>query len=118
MLILERYQCAYLADIKGTDLYFWNKTVSDHCCLHCDGTVYRANTEIETTVLDNDCNTIQTLGDYILSLYYIFIKILLLTNIFSHFLECKKDANGKANIVIDFNYKYCCNDNEGMTFFI
>ena len=27
---------------NGQKYFFWNKTISEHCCLHCDGTVYKA----------------------------------------------------------------------------
>ena len=51
-------------DVRGTNIYYWAKNVSDHCCLHCDGTVYKADTEIETTELEDECRTVQTLGKF------------------------------------------------------
>ena len=54
-----RYKCQYFGSILNTDLYFWIKSVSDQCCLHCDGTVYKADTTIDSVVEDDDCGTIQ-----------------------------------------------------------
>ena len=39
--------------------------MSDHCCLHCDGTVYKADTEIDTVVMEDECKTVQTLGIFL-----------------------------------------------------
>merc|ERR1712198_53517 len=55
-----RYTCQYVGNFIDTNWYFWNKTVSEHCCLHCDGTVYKSNSIIDTTVEDDDCGTIKT----------------------------------------------------------
>ena len=35
-------------------------SVSEHCCLHCDGTVYKADTVIETVVEKDECGTTKT----------------------------------------------------------
>ena len=56
----SRYTCQYIGNILDENWYFWNKTVSEHCCLHCDGTVYKADTIIDTVVEDDDCGTIKT----------------------------------------------------------
>ena len=34
--------------------------MSEYCCLHCDGTVYKADTIIETVVEKDECGTIKT----------------------------------------------------------
>ena len=35
-------------------------SISEHCCLHCDGTVYKADTVIETVVEKDECGTTKT----------------------------------------------------------
>ena len=35
-------------------------TISEHCCLHCDGTVYKSDTVIETIVEEDVCGTIKS----------------------------------------------------------
>ena len=85
-------------------------TISEHCCLHCDGTVYKSDTVIETIVEEDLCGTIKS-------------------------SVCKKNDKGSKNmlwkifkeygynevflgladVAIDFSYKSCCNDDEGKT---
>ena len=42
------------------DVYFWNITTSPHCCLHCDDTVYKIDTIVDVTEMDDVCNTTET----------------------------------------------------------
>ena len=67
-------------------------SVSEHCCLHCDGTVYKADTVIDTIEAQNDsatCHTVETSVCKIIDRH-----------------------NGKgrkiAEIVVDVTYKDCC----------
>jgi len=84
-----RYECINFGELNEQKYYFWNKSISEHCCLHCDGTVYKADTVIETVVEKDECGTIKT-------------------------SVCRKNDGGIANIEKDFNYKSCCNDEEGI----
>jgi len=84
-----RYECINFGELNEQKYYFWNKSISEHCCLHCDGTVYKADTIIETVVEKDECGTIKT-------------------------AVCRKNDGGIANIEIDFTYESCCNDGEGI----
>ena len=52
-----RYRCTYL---HKTEILYWNTSVSDHCCLTCTNTTYKADTVIETIELDDKCKSIET----------------------------------------------------------
>ena len=39
----------------------WNTSVSDRCCHHCDGVVYKADSVIDTVQHDDECQTVETL---------------------------------------------------------
>jgi len=84
-----RYECVPLGKLNEEKYYYWNKTVSEYCCLHCDGTVYKADTVIESVVEKDECGTIKT-------------------------SVCRKKDEGFANIEIEFAYERCCNDEEGV----
>jgi len=86
-----RYRCDYLGSINDKRFFYWNKTVSDHCCLYCDGTVHKADTTIETVVEEDECGTKKT-------------------------AYCRKNEFDVAVIQIDFKYEWCCNDEEGISF--
>ena len=58
------YHCSHFVTIQERNYYFWNRTVSDSCCLHCDGTVYKADTVIDTIETEDECETVKTLGEY------------------------------------------------------
>ena len=55
-----RFTCQFLGSLGSVDLYFWNKTVPDSCCLHCDGTVFKAGEVVETVVEEDDCQTVKS----------------------------------------------------------
>ena len=57
-----RYTCTLLATIHDRNWYYWNTSVSESCCLHCDGTVYKADTVIETIEKEDECATVESLG--------------------------------------------------------
>ena len=52
-----RYRCAYL---DKTKMLHWKIFVSDHCCLACTNTTYKADTVIETIEHEDDCKSIET----------------------------------------------------------
>jgi len=83
------YECVPLGEFNEQKYYYWNKSISEHCCLHCDGTVYKADTVIESVFDKDECGTVKT-------------------------SICRKNDKGVANIEIDFTYTYCCNDEEGI----
>jgi len=83
-----RFTCQYLGSLGSVDLFYWNKTVSESCCLHCDGKVYKADEVIETVVEDDDCKSVKT-------------------------SVCRKNDLEVASIEVDFTYRNCCNDEEG-----
>ena len=41
-------------------MYSWNTTVSDHCCIGCDGTVYKTDSVIEETSHNDECVSVET----------------------------------------------------------
>jgi len=89
-----RYECQQFGELMGETLLFWNTTVSESCCLTCNGTVVPENTKIDTELLDDDCKTIKT-----------------------SFCRTFPSSNVAA-IEYDFNYKNCCNDNSGYLHYI
>ena len=52
-----RYKCTSLYKTK---MVYWKTSVSDHCCLACTNTTYKADTVIETIELDDKCKSIET----------------------------------------------------------
>merc|ERR1719312_2472014 len=81
------YKCTYF---HNTKILYWKTSVSDHCCLACTNTTYKADTVIETIELDDKCKSIET-------------------------QVCRKlPGHEKAKIESEFNYKACCNDNTGL----
>jgi len=81
------YQCT---DLYKTKMLYWKTSVSDHCCLACTNTTYKADTVIETIERDDDCKSIET-------------------------QVCRKlPGYEKAKIESEFHYKACCNDNTGL----
>jgi len=64
--------------------------VSDNCCLYCNNTVYKADTVIDTTKLEDKCESEET-------------------------FVCRKIPGlEKAKIETEFRYGVCCNDGEGL----
>jgi len=90
------YTCTANGEITDTsgnkhNFFFWNTTVSKKCCMHCDGTVYKADTVIDTTEAQNDsaiCHTVETSV----------CKI----------IEDPRKGPKIAEIVVDVTYKDCC----------
>ena len=86
----------------------WNTSVSDHCCHHCDGVVYKADSVIDAIHHEDKCQTIETLVCRILPGLYS-----------CKCMEYKKCANlamtghQKALEESMFSYKDCCNDERG-----
>jgi hypothetical protein len=77
--------------ISKNEFYvYWNTTVSDNCCLYCNNTVYKADTVIDTTQLEDRCESEET-----------------------H--VCRKIPGlEKAKIETEFRYGVCCNDDVGL----
>jgi len=84
-----RYECVPSAKFNGKEYFYWNMTISEHCCLHCDGTVYKSDSVIESVVAKDECGTTKT-------------------------SVCRKNDDGLANIEVDVNYEWCCNDEDGI----
>jgi len=85
-----RYECTEYDELMGEKLFYWNITVSELCCLTCNGTVVPENTIIETENLDDECMTVKT-------------------------SFCRNiPGYNNATIEVDFSYKNCCNDNTGL----
>ena len=93
---------------KSGTLLKWNTSVSDHCCHHCDGVVYKADSVIDTIHHEDDCKTIESSVCKILpgkqkyNMYYISVFVLL--------------GHDKALMESEFSYKNCCNDERGIHF--
>ena len=51
-----RYRCTYL---QKTKVLYWKTSVSDHCCLACTNTTFKADSVIETIELNDDCMSIE-----------------------------------------------------------
>ena len=54
------YTCNKFENLKGASLLMWNTSVSDHCCHHCDGVVYKADAVIDTIHHKDECQTVET----------------------------------------------------------
>ena len=57
---LLSYTCVSVDDYYWENFYHWNVSVSDRCCENCDGVVYKADSVIDTTYLEDKCQTIET----------------------------------------------------------
>ena len=100
---------------KNKYFVFWNTTVSDNCCLHCNNTVYKADTVIGTTRLEDRCESEETHvcrkipGIHIMTEIWVrFLSYLI--------LPCCIKGLQKAKIETQFSYGLCCNDDEGLTY--
>ena len=71
-----RYTCTFIYQHINDKFYKWNVSVSDHCCQHCDGVVYKADSVIETIFHEDECETIETSICRILPGYFLNIKSL------------------------------------------
>ena len=58
--IVSSYTCNKFETFKGGILFMWNTSVSDHCCHHCDGVVYKADSVIDTIHHEDECQTTET----------------------------------------------------------
>ena len=59
-MTLFRYTCTFIDQHIDDKFFMWNVSVSDHCCQHCDGVVYKADSVIETVLHQDKCETIET----------------------------------------------------------
>jgi len=85
------YTCVYVDTYRDQKLFQWNVSVSDHCCLHCDDIVYKADSIIDTIQHEDECKTIET-------------------------TVCRTiPGYQKAVVEYEFNYRNCCNDEEGLS---
>ena len=55
-----RYTCTYIDQHIDDKFFMWNVSVSDHCCQHCDGVVYKADSVVETVLHEDKCGTVET----------------------------------------------------------
>ena len=68
---------------------FWKKTVSEKCCLHCDGTVYKDGQEMTPLEVGGTCDAVET-------------------------SVCRLNPDtDKAGVVNEYHYKKCCPDDNG-----
>ena len=59
-ILLFRYTCTFIDQHIHDKFYMWNVSVSDHCCQHCDGVVYKADSVIETVFHQDECETVES----------------------------------------------------------
>ena len=103
------YTCVYVDTYRDQKLFQWNVSVSDHCCLHCDDVVYKADTVIDTIQYEDECKTTETTVCRTIP-GYVHVKV---------FNNSKILFKGyqKALVEYEFNYRNCCNDEDGKYFF-
>ena len=96
--------------IEKKEFYvYWNTTVSDNCCLYCNNTVYKADTVIDTTKLEDKCESEEThVCRKIPGTIWIRHKY-----DFYHLSQLIKGLE-KAKIETEFRYGVCCNDYVGL----
>ena len=102
-----RYTCTFIDQHIDDKFFMWNVSVSDHCCQHCDGVVYKADSVVETVLHEDKCGTVETSICRILPGHFSLIMFLKMFY-FKSSLE-----HSSAVIESEFNYKQCCNDEEG-----
>merc|ERR1719282_1858836 len=51
------YTCMYYETVHDKKLYFWNTTVSESCCVSCNKTVYKHDSVISSSELEDECQT-------------------------------------------------------------
>ena len=86
----------------------WNTSVSDHCCHHCDGVVYKADAVIDTIQHKDECQTIETSVCRTIPG--------LLFNQLLHKTISYLEGFDKASEETEFSYKNCCNDETGKAY--
>ena len=90
LIINCRYECNKVSFV-GQSIYFWNISVSDQCCLHCDGSVFKDGAEMEPSAPRGECGAVET-----------------------SVCRLNLDTN-KAEVEHEFFYKDCCTDEEGFS---
>ena len=83
----------------------WITSVSDNCCHHCDGVVYKADAVMDTIHHEDECQTVETSVCRILPGLWLKLLLLLITSLL--------EGYDKATEETEFSYKNCCNDETG-----
>ena len=55
-----RYTCVFSGRHHNVNLFSWHASLSDRCCEHCDGVVYKPDSIIETKQSEDKCQTVET----------------------------------------------------------
>ena len=109
-LISFWYTCTYVGDHQGSKMYSWNTTISDHCCLGCDGRVHKADSVIKEIPHEDECLSVETSicrripGKYISTFK---------PKSQSQFLDLYLGEE-KAKIEVEYTFRNCCNDGSGL----
>ena len=84
------YTCTEVGGALPKGYFIWKQSVSEKCCLHCDGTVYKDGLEMTPIDVGGDCDAVET-------------------------SVCRLNPDtGKAGIVNEYHFKKCCLDNNGL----
>ena len=103
------YTCTYVGDHQGSKMYSWNTTISDHCCLGCDGRVHKADSVIKEIPHEDECLSIETSvcrripGKYCQS--HVLVRYIYMY---------KYLGEEKAKIEVEYTFRNCCNDGAGL----
>lgn len=111
--MLLSYTCQHFDEHAKDKFFVWNVSVSEHCCQHCDGVIFKADSVIETKQQEDECRTLETSVCRVLPGIAGFL-------IFLHnksFLLFSSDQ-ASAIIEVEFKYKQCCDDNSGNLIFV
>jgi len=83
------YTCILSGHHLNVNLFSWVGSVSDRCCQHCDGVVYKPDSVMETIQIEDKCQTVETSVCRILP------------------------DHENAVVETEYNYKQCCYDEDG-----
>ena len=87
---LFSYTCTEVGGTLPKGFAIWKRTVSEKCCLHCDGTVYKDGLEMTPVDVGGVCDAVET-------------------------SVCRLNPDtGKAGVLNEYHYKSCCPDDKGL----
>ena len=93
LAFLFSYTCTEVGGTLPKGYAIWKRTVSEKCCLHCDGTVYKDDLEMTPVDVGGPCDAVET-------------------------SVCRLNPDtGKAGVVNEYHYRRCCPDEKGLCFY-
>ena len=90
-------------------MYSWNTTISDNCCLGCDGKVHKADSVIKEIPHEDECLSVESSICRRIPGKYCQIQVSIPKS-----LICTYLGEEKAKIEVEYTYRNCCTDGTGL----